>query len=72
VVIEERDGDEVLSVLGVRSASPLVQRGHYPAFDVTPPRFVTRVVTDRGAFEPGRLAEYAAAPEPDGAPATAR
>jgi methylthioribose-1-phosphate isomerase len=49
-----------------------VQRGHYPAFDVTPPRFVTRVVTDRGAFEPGRLAEYAAAPEPDRAPATAR
>ncbi len=61
VVIEERDGEEVLSVLGVRSASPLVQRGHYPAFDVTPPRFVTRIVTDRGPFEPSRVAEYHAA-----------
>src|SRR3712207_989275 len=43
VVIEERDGEEVLSVLGVRSASPLVQRGHYPAFDVTPDRKSTRL-----------------------------
>jgi methylthioribose-1-phosphate isomerase len=58
VVVEERDGAEVLSVMGVRSASPLVQRGHYPAFDVTPPRWVTRIVTDRGPFEPGRVAEY--------------
>ncbi|WP_244524875.1 methylthioribose-1-phosphate isomerase [Trujillonella endophytica] len=72
VEIEERDGDEVLSVLGVRSASPLVQRGHYPAFDVTPPRFVTRIATDRGVFEPARVAEYHAAPEPAGADPAAR
>ncbi|WP_409497354.1 methylthioribose-1-phosphate isomerase [Amycolatopsis sp. cmx-11-12] len=57
VPIEYRDGDEVLSALGHRVASERV-RGHYPAFDVTPPRFVTTVVTDRGAFEPGRLREY--------------
>jgi methylthioribose-1-phosphate isomerase len=72
VEIEERDGDEVLSVLGVRSASPLVLRGHYPAFDVTPPEFVTRIATDRGAFEPGRLAEYAAVPAADGGGAARR
>jgi methylthioribose-1-phosphate isomerase len=58
VVVEERDGAEVLSTQGIRTASPLVTRGHYPAFDVTPPRFVTRIVTDRGAFEPARVAEY--------------
>ncbi len=62
VVVEERDGLEVLSVLGSRSASPLVERGWYPAFDVTPPRWVTRIVTDRGPFEPGRVAEYHAGP----------
>jgi methylthioribose-1-phosphate isomerase len=58
VVVEERDGAEVLSTQGIRTASPLVTRGHYPAFDVTPPRFVTRIVTDRGSFEPARVAEY--------------
>ncbi|APU14777.1 MULTISPECIES: s-methyl-5-thioribose-1-phosphate isomerase [Actinoalloteichus] len=57
VPIEYRDGDEVLHTLGRRTASLRV-RGHYPAFDVTPPRFVTRVVTDRGALDPGLLADY--------------
>ncbi|TQS45645.1 methylthioribose-1-phosphate isomerase [Cryptosporangium phraense] len=58
VVIEERDGAEVLSTLGSRTASSLVERGYYPAFDVTPPRFVRRIVTDRGVFEPARVGEY--------------
>jgi methylthioribose-1-phosphate isomerase len=58
VVIEERDGAEVLSTLGVRTASPLVTRAYYPAFDVTPPEYVTRIVTDRGVFEPRRVGEY--------------
>lgn len=58
VIVEERDGVENLSALGVRTASPLVKNGYYPAFDVTPPEFVTRVVTDRGAFDPTCLAEY--------------
>lgn len=62
VPIEERDGDEVLSTLGRRTASPRV-RGRYPAFDVTPPRFVTTVVTDRGPFAPDRLAAYFDPPE---------
>ncbi|TWP52669.1 s-methyl-5-thioribose-1-phosphate isomerase [Lentzea tibetensis] len=57
VPIEFRDGAEVLSTLGRRTASARV-RGHYPAFDVTPPRFVTSVVTDRGVFAPDRLPDY--------------
>ncbi|WP_116947088.1 s-methyl-5-thioribose-1-phosphate isomerase [Jiangella endophytica] len=58
IVVEERDPAEVLETLGRRTASPLVTEAWYPAFDVTPPDLVTRVVTDRGAFEPGRLADY--------------
>jgi len=57
VEIEFRDGAEVLQVLGRPSATPRV-KGHYPAFDVTPPRFVTTVVTDRGVFNAGELDEY--------------
>jgi methylthioribose-1-phosphate isomerase len=53
VPIEYRDGTEVL----VPGANPAI-RGLYPAFDVTPPRFVTTVVTDRGPFSPFRLETY--------------
>lgn len=57
VPLEERDGDEVLHALGHRTASERVT-GHYPAFDVTPPRLVTTVVTDQGPFRPDGLADY--------------
>jgi methylthioribose-1-phosphate isomerase len=50
VPIEYRDGTEVLDRPGIR--------GLYPAFDITPPRFVTTVVTDRGPFPPLRLTDY--------------
>jgi methylthioribose-1-phosphate isomerase len=58
VPIEYRSGDEVLTVQGRRIVHGRDITGHYPAFDVTPPRFVTSVVTDRGAFAPGALADY--------------
>ncbi|WP_026424884.1 s-methyl-5-thioribose-1-phosphate isomerase [Actinokineospora inagensis] len=57
VPIEHRDGDEVLHTLGVRTASAKV-RGHYPAFDVTPPGYVSTIVTDRGPFAPDAVSEY--------------
>jgi methylthioribose-1-phosphate isomerase len=57
VELEDRDGDEVLHCLGRRTASERVT-GVYPAFDVTPPRFVSAVVTDRGRFSPFDLASY--------------
>ncbi|MFD1050413.1 methylthioribose-1-phosphate isomerase, partial [Kibdelosporangium lantanae] len=57
-------GDEVLHTLGHRTASDKV-RGLYPAFDVTPPRFVTTIVTDRGPYEPHRIAEYYEEGEPN-------
>jgi methylthioribose-1-phosphate isomerase len=61
VVVEERDGAENLRTLGVRTASELVRTGYYPAFDVTPPRFVTRIVTDRGTYPPAEVGAYHAA-----------
>ena len=57
VELEDRDGDEVLHVLGRRTASSRVP-GVYPAFDVTPPRFVSVVVTDRGRFAPADVGSY--------------
>ena len=30
-------------------------KGYYPAFDVTPAGLITRIVTERGAFEPDKL-----------------
>jgi methylthioribose-1-phosphate isomerase len=57
VELEDRDGDEVLHCLGRRTASELVT-GIYPAFDVTPPRFVRAIVTDRGRFSPYDLPSY--------------
>lgn len=58
IVIEERDPAEVFHTLGARTASALVTDAWYPAFDVTPPRFVTALVTDRGAFRPDALTGY--------------
>ncbi|WP_210480675.1 hypothetical protein [Naasia sp. SYSU D00948] len=63
IVIEERDPREVLSTLGRRTASPLVTDAWYPAFDLTPARFVTRVVTTRGAFDPERVADHFTTPD---------
>ena len=57
VELEDRDGDEVLHCLGRRTASERVT-GIYPAFDVTPPRYVRTVVTDRGRFSPQDLPSY--------------
>ncbi|WP_248958603.1 hypothetical protein [Sphaerisporangium perillae] len=57
VEIEHRDGDEVLHVLGTRSAAEGT-RGYYPAFDATPPHLVTRIITERGAFEPARVSDH--------------
>ncbi|WP_433190269.1 hypothetical protein [Actinoallomurus sp. CA-150999] len=57
VAIERRDGADVLHVLGVRTAATGT-RGYYPAFDATPPRLVTRIVTENGVFEPAAIADH--------------
>jgi methylthioribose-1-phosphate isomerase len=57
VVIEDRDPDEVLHCLGKRTATPRA-KGYYPAFDITPPEFVTGIVTSRGVFGPNDLSDF--------------
>lgn len=51
IVIEERSGEEVLTLGGVRIAPPDA-RGFNPAFDVTPHDLIAAVVTERGVVEP--------------------
>jgi methylthioribose-1-phosphate isomerase len=51
IVIEQRDPEEVLAPLGVRLAPDGVAAAN-PAFDVTPARLVTAIVTDRGVARP--------------------
>lgn len=57
VEMEDRNGDDVLYTLGHRTASTRVT-GIYPAFDATPPQYVSTIVTDRGRFSPRDLASY--------------
>jgi methylthioribose-1-phosphate isomerase len=62
VEIELRNGDEVLSCMGVRTASHRA-KGFYPAFDVTPPKYVAGIVTDRGLYSPQDLSAYHEVPQ---------
>jgi methylthioribose-1-phosphate isomerase len=51
VEIEQRDAEETLHAMGVRTAKQGVQ-GFYPAFDITPPHLVSAVVTSEGIYSP--------------------
>jgi len=65
IPIEERGASEVLQVAGLGSDGALVQVQLMPmatpvanpAFDITPARLVTGIITERGVAEPGRLGE---------------
>jgi methylthioribose-1-phosphate isomerase len=68
IPIEERSGDEVLTIAGNRIA-PVGVPARYPAFDVTPAALVAAIVTERGiARAPYReaLAGLASASDPAG------
>ncbi len=51
IPIEERDGGEVTHFLGTRVAPEKI-RVYNPAFDVTPAKYVTALVTERGVIRP--------------------
>lgn len=57
VKIEERNPDEVTSFRGVKTTLEGV-KGYYPAFDITPPKLISGVVTDKGIFSPYDLKRY--------------
>jgi methylthioribose-1-phosphate isomerase len=50
IPIEERSAEEVTHIQGVRIAPP-VHVAH-PAFDVTPARFISAIITERGVARP--------------------
>ncbi len=54
IPIEERDPLEVLELAGTRIA-PEGTQARNPAFDVTPARFITGIITERGIFKPDQL-----------------
>jgi len=51
VVIEERPDEEVTTISGVRIA-PEGVKAYNPAFDETPPEYITAFVTERGIIRP--------------------
>ncbi|MBQ3077357.1 MAG: S-methyl-5-thioribose-1-phosphate isomerase [Clostridia bacterium] len=57
IVIEHRDGALVCDALGTRTTKEGV-KGYYPAFDITPPKLVAGVATDKGMFSPYDLHRY--------------
>jgi len=55
IPIEERKNEEVTGFKGVRSA-PIGTKVYNPAFDVTPARFITEIITEKGILKkPFRL-----------------
>jgi len=65
IPIEERDADEVAWLQGCTASGDIVQvnvlppnsRAANPAFDVTPARLVTGIITERGVCAPNCLKE---------------
>ncbi len=55
IPIEERDPREVTHVLGKTPIAPEGVPVLNPAFDVTPARYVTAIITEKGAFRPQDL-----------------
>jgi methylthioribose-1-phosphate isomerase len=64
LVPDHVEAGDVLSVLGTRTASPLVERGYHPAFDVVPPEWVDTIVTGRGPLGPHDLVDHWAPSQP--------
>ena len=46
-----------MDALGTRTTMEGV-KGYYPAFDITPPKLVDGVVTEKGIFSPVDLPRY--------------
>jgi methylthioribose-1-phosphate isomerase len=51
IPIEERSAEEVVRI-GEQRIAPLGVRAAHPAFDVTPARYVTAIITERGVARP--------------------
>lgn len=54
IPIEERDEREVLEIKGIRIA-PKGSKAKNPAFDVTPARYISGIITEKGVFKPDKI-----------------
>lgn len=54
IVIEDRDEDEVTMVSGIRIA-PAGSNALNPSFDVTPSKYITAFITEKGILKPGDI-----------------
>ena len=57
IVIEQRDPAEVREVNGVPTTIPELQ-AEYPAFDVTPPEYISAIVCANGVFAPSDIRNH--------------
>ena len=57
IPIEQRDPREVTHVRGKESIAPDGVEVFNPAFDVTPARLITGIITEKGIFKPAELAD---------------
>ncbi|MDO4488198.1 MAG: s-methyl-5-thioribose-1-phosphate isomerase [Eubacteriales bacterium] len=57
IVIEMRDPKQCLEFMGIHHTLDTV-KALYPAFDIVPPELITGIVTDRGVFKEGVIADY--------------
>jgi methylthioribose-1-phosphate isomerase len=55
IPIEERNPEEVTNPLGRLRIAPSQSRAANPAFDVTPARLITAIITENGVFKPNQL-----------------
>jgi methylthioribose-1-phosphate isomerase len=58
IPIEERAPEEVTHIQGIRTAAPGVQAAN-PAFDVTPYRYISAIITERGVTRKPYVANLA-------------
>jgi methylthioribose-1-phosphate isomerase len=59
IPIEERSPEEVTHIFGTCRIAPEGVKVRNLAFDVTPAKFVTAIITEKGAFRPGQIRELA-------------
>lgn len=57
IPIEQRQAEEVTSICGRTVIAPAGVSVLNPAFDVTPAEYITAIITERGVFKPGELAD---------------
>jgi methylthioribose-1-phosphate isomerase len=58
IVIEERSPNEVLYI-NKKLIAPMGSEARHPAFDVTPAKFITGIITEKGVYKPQQIKHLA-------------